>query len=80
MIVVELSFSCLKSEGYFFKVLIRVERPMEVVLITVSDMDLNTTVRVALVFSWKAIFTTAQVKKMKGCDMLPSQILLVDIN
>ena len=46
--------------------LIRVERTTEVVLITVSDMDLNTTVRVALVFSWKAIFTAAQVKKNEG--------------
>ena len=64
MIVVELSFLCLKCEEYLFKVLIRVERTTQVVLTTVSDMDLNTTVRVALVFNWKAIFTTAQVKRL----------------
>jgi len=39
-----------------------VERTTEVVPTTVSDMDLNTIVLVALVLSWKAIFTTAQVK------------------
>ena len=53
---------------------------MEVVHTTASDMDRITTVLVPLVFSWKVIITIAEVKKMKGCEMLSSQILLVDIN
>ena len=50
----------------FTQVLIRVERTTEVVPTTVSEMDLNTTVHVVLGFDWKAIFTTAKVKRNGG--------------
>ena len=43
--------------------LTRAERTTEVAPTTVSEMDLNTTVLVALVLNWKAIVTTAQVKR-----------------